>query len=66
MITQPLTGELVVESAEAAVKSIELQLVRVETCGEPLSVGRAGNRLQEFLLSLHREAGKGIEEMPEH
>ncbi|XP_071286239.1 vacuolar protein sorting-associated protein 26C isoform X3 [Agelaius tricolor] len=36
VITQPLTGELVVESAEAAVKSIELQLVRVETCGEPL------------------------------
>ncbi|XP_014736147.1 PREDICTED: Down syndrome critical region protein 3 isoform X2 [Sturnus vulgaris] len=32
VITQPLTGELVVESAEAAVKSIELQLVRVETC----------------------------------
>ncbi|KAM8821279.1 LOW QUALITY PROTEIN: vacuolar protein sorting-associated protein 26C [Eudromia elegans] len=31
VITQPLTGELVVESAEAAVKSIELQLVRVET-----------------------------------
>uniref|UniRef100_A0A8C9N7A6 VPS26 endosomal protein sorting factor C n=1 Tax=Serinus canaria TaxID=9135 RepID=A0A8C9N7A6_SERCA len=32
VITQPLTGELLVESAEAAVKSIELQLVRVETC----------------------------------
>lgn len=66
VITQPLMGELVVESAEAAVKSIELQLVRVETCGEPLSMGRAGNRLQEFPPSLHREAGKGIEEMPEH
>lgn len=26
-------GELVVENAEAAIKSIELQLVRVETCG---------------------------------
>lgn len=34
IITQPLTGELVVENAEAAVKSIELQLVRVETCGK--------------------------------
>jgi len=33
IITQPLTGELVVENAEAAVRSIELQLVRVETCG---------------------------------
>lgn len=27
-------GELVVESSEAAIKSIELQLVRVETCGK--------------------------------
>lgn len=35
VITQPLTGELVVESSEAAVRSVELQLVRVETCGEP-------------------------------
>ena len=34
IITQPLTGELVVESSEAAIRSIELQLVRVETCGE--------------------------------
>ena len=34
VITQPLTGELVVESSEAAIKSIELQLVRVETCGK--------------------------------
>ncbi|XP_039585301.1 vacuolar protein sorting-associated protein 26C isoform X1 [Passer montanus] len=41
VITQPLTGELVVESAEAAVKSIELQLVRVETCGEPLGSTQA-------------------------
>lgn len=35
VITQPLTGELVVESSEVAVRSVELQLVRVETCGEP-------------------------------
>ncbi|KAM8906699.1 vacuolar protein sorting-associated protein 26C isoform 2-T2 [Lycaon pictus] len=37
VITQPLTGELVVESSEAAIKSIELQLVRVETCGKGLA-----------------------------
>lgn len=41
IITQPLTGELVVETAEAAVKSIELQLVRVETCGKCLRKGNA-------------------------
>jgi hypothetical protein len=34
VITKPLTGELVVESSDVAIKSIELQLVRVETCGE--------------------------------
>lgn len=34
VITQPLMGELVVESSEAAIRSIELQLVRVETCGK--------------------------------
>lgn len=33
-ITRPLTGELVVERSEVPIKSIELQLVRVETCGE--------------------------------
>lgn len=34
VITQPLTGELQVENSEVPIKSIELQLVRVETCGE--------------------------------
>ncbi|GLG95709.1 Putative down syndrome critical region protein 3 [Gryllus bimaculatus] len=32
-ITKPFTGELVVESCEVPIKSVELQLVRVETCG---------------------------------
>ena len=32
-ITQPLRGHLTVQHTEAAIKSIELQLVRVETCG---------------------------------
>lgn len=34
MISQPLTGELVVDNSDVPIKSIELQLVRVETCGE--------------------------------
>ena len=34
VISQPLTGELVVENSDVPIKSIELQLVRVETCGE--------------------------------
>lgn len=32
-LSEPLTGELVIEYCEAVIKSIELQLVRVETCG---------------------------------
>ncbi|XP_041373081.1 vacuolar protein sorting-associated protein 26C-like isoform X2 [Gigantopelta aegis] len=32
-ITKPLTGELMVEYCDAPIKSIEIQLVRVETCG---------------------------------
>lgn len=51
IITQPLTGELVVENAEAAVKSIELQLVRVETCGKFLCKQNA-YRLWELPLAL--------------
>lgn len=34
VISQPLTGDLVVENSDLPIKSIELQLVRVETCGK--------------------------------
>uniref|UniRef100_A0A8C5DUD3 Vacuolar protein sorting-associated protein 26C n=1 Tax=Gouania willdenowi TaxID=441366 RepID=A0A8C5DUD3_GOUWI len=33
VISQPLTGEVMVENSDVPIKSIELQLVRVETCG---------------------------------
>lgn len=36
VISQPLTGEVVVENSDIPIKSIELQLVRVETCGESM------------------------------
>jgi hypothetical protein len=32
-ITRPFTGELIIEEADAIIKSVEVQLVRVETCG---------------------------------
>lgn len=32
-INDPLTGELQVVNCDAVIRSIELQLVRVETCG---------------------------------
>ncbi|XP_062344178.1 vacuolar protein sorting-associated protein 26C isoform X3 [Cinclus cinclus] len=51
VITQPLTGELVVESAEAAVKSIELQLVRVETCGCAEGYARDATEIQNIQIA---------------
>jgi len=32
-ITKPFTGEIIIEKSEFPIKSIEIQLVRVETCG---------------------------------
>lgn len=32
-VAKPFTGELVIEHCNVPVKSVELQLVRVETCG---------------------------------
>ncbi|BFF97358.1 vacuolar protein sorting-associated protein 26C [Drosophila madeirensis] len=32
-VTMPITGSIVVQHTEAAIKSIDMQLVRVETCG---------------------------------
>ncbi|KFO88571.1 Down syndrome critical region protein 3, partial [Buceros rhinoceros silvestris] len=51
IITQPLTGELVVETAEAAVKSIELQLVRVETCGCAEGYARDATEIQNIQIA---------------
>ncbi|XP_039911960.1 vacuolar protein sorting-associated protein 26C isoform X2 [Hirundo rustica] len=51
VITQPLTGELVVESAEAAVRSIELQLVRVETCGCAEGYARDATEIQNIQIA---------------
>lgn len=32
-LNEPITGEFVIERCEAVIRSVELQLVRVETCG---------------------------------
>jgi len=32
-ISKPFTGAIIVEECDAVIKSMELQLVRVETCG---------------------------------
>lgn len=43
VISLPLTGEVVVENSDVPIKSIELQLVRVETCGKCTLWGNQSN-----------------------
>ena len=42
-ITKPFTGEIVVERSEAVIRSIELQLLRVETVGSAEGFSQEGN-----------------------
>ncbi|XP_062905865.1 vacuolar protein sorting-associated protein 26C isoform X1 [Mobula hypostoma] len=51
IITQPLTGELVVENLDVPVKSIELQLVRVETCGCAEGYARDATEIQNIQIA---------------
>ncbi|XP_038832399.1 vacuolar protein sorting-associated protein 26C isoform X2 [Salvelinus namaycush] len=51
VITKPLTGELVVESSDVAIKSIELQLVRVETCGCAEGYARDATEIQNIQIA---------------
>ncbi|XP_078512984.1 vacuolar protein sorting-associated protein 26C isoform X4 [Lissotriton helveticus] len=51
VITQPLTGELVVENSEVSIKSIELQLVRVETCGCAEGYARDATEIQNIQIA---------------
>uniref|UniRef100_A0A8D2IB74 Vacuolar protein sorting-associated protein 26C n=1 Tax=Urocitellus parryii TaxID=9999 RepID=A0A8D2IB74_UROPR len=51
VITQPLTGELVVEHSDAAIRSIELQLVRVETCGCAEGYARDATEIQNIQIA---------------
>jgi hypothetical protein len=50
-ITQPFTGELVVEECDAKIKSIELQLVRVETCGCADGFARDATEIQNIQIA---------------
>ncbi|XP_048458928.1 vacuolar protein sorting-associated protein 26C isoform X2 [Rhincodon typus] len=51
VITQPLTGELVVENSDIPIKSIELQLVRVETCGCAEGYARDATEIQNIQIA---------------
>ncbi|XP_016320019.1 vacuolar protein sorting-associated protein 26C [Sinocyclocheilus anshuiensis] len=50
-ITRPLTGELLLESSEVTIKSIELQLVRVETCGCAEGYARDATEIQSIQIA---------------
>uniref|UniRef100_A0A3B3B8Q5 VPS26 endosomal protein sorting factor C n=1 Tax=Oryzias melastigma TaxID=30732 RepID=A0A3B3B8Q5_ORYME len=51
VISQPLTGEVVVENSEVPIKSIELQLVRVETCGCAEGYARDATEIQNIQIA---------------
>ncbi|XP_052806911.1 vacuolar protein sorting-associated protein 26C-like [Mya arenaria] len=50
-ITKPLTGEIVLESCETGVKSIEIQLVRVETCGCAEGFAKDATEIQNIQIA---------------
>ncbi|KAM9610176.1 LOW QUALITY PROTEIN: vacuolar protein sorting-associated protein 26C-like [Trichechus inunguis] len=51
VITQPLAGELVAEHSESAIKSIELQLVPMETCGCAQGYARDITEIQNIQIA---------------
>ena len=50
-ITKPFTGELTVEHCQAPIRSIELQLVRVETCGCAEGFARDPTEIQNIQIA---------------
>ena len=50
-INKPFTGELVITEAESIIKSIELQLVRVETCGCADGYAKEATEIQNIQIS---------------
>lgn len=49
-ITQPFTGHIVVEECEVAIKSIELQLLRVETVGSAEGFSKERTEIQNIQI----------------
>ncbi|XP_042213609.1 vacuolar protein sorting-associated protein 26C-like [Homarus americanus] len=50
-LSQPLTGELTVCECERGISSIELQLVRVETCGSTEGYTREASEIQNIQIA---------------
>uniref|UniRef100_A0A1B6DYZ5 Vacuolar protein sorting-associated protein 26C n=1 Tax=Clastoptera arizonana TaxID=38151 RepID=A0A1B6DYZ5_9HEMI len=49
-VTKPFTGELIVKHCEVEIKSVELQLVRVETCGCAEGYARDATEIQNIQI----------------
>ena len=49
-ITEPFTGEVVVEHSSAPIRSLEIQLVRVETCGCAEGYSRDATEIQNIQI----------------
>ena len=50
-IAQPLTGEVCIEECSATIRSIELQLVRVETCSYQDGLAREATEIQNIQIA---------------
>jgi len=51
LISKPFTGEICVESCDARIRSIELQLVRVETCGSTEGYAKEPTEVQNIQVA---------------
>eukprot|EP01087_Luapelamoeba_hula_P003369 TRINITY_DN13172_c0_g1_i1.p1 TRINITY_DN13172_c0_g1~~TRINITY_DN13172_c0_g1_i1.p1 ORF type:complete len:299 (+),score=28.02 TRINITY_DN13172_c0_g1_i1:26-922(+) len=51
LLTKPFTGELNVEESEGTIQSIELQLVRVETCGCADGYAKEATEIQNIQIA---------------
>eukprot|EP01104_Vermistella_antarctica_P002878 TRINITY_DN1307_c0_g1_i1.p1 TRINITY_DN1307_c0_g1~~TRINITY_DN1307_c0_g1_i1.p1 ORF type:complete len:326 (+),score=70.38 TRINITY_DN1307_c0_g1_i1:76-978(+) len=50
-VGEPLTGELTVEHSDAVIRSIELQLARVETCGSADGYAKEATEIQNIQIA---------------
>jgi hypothetical protein len=61
-IADPFTGTIIVENSEAEIESIDLQLTRVETCGNAEAAGQAAKEATEIqsLQLVHGDPCRGL------
>jgi len=50
-LRKPMTGEIIVDKCEAGLSSIDLQLIRIETCGCAEGIAREATEIQSIQLA---------------